>query len=124
MCVGNQGGVEAAVHAMVDIFSEDSNHGLIQVDANNAFNSINRNVLLNNVFHICPEIAIYTYNCYSMPARLFVTGGGEIKSEEGTTQGDPIAMPIYAIGLDPLLNKLKTCIGVSQSGFADDLSGA
>ena len=124
MCVGHQGGVEAAVHAMVDIFAEDSNHGLIQVDANNAFNSINRKVLLNNVFHICPEIAIYTYNCYSMPARLFVTGGGEIKSEEGTTQGDPIAMPIYAIGLDPLLKNLKTCIGVSQSGFADDLSGA
>ncbi len=68
---------------MVNIFSDDSNHGLIQFNANNAFNSINKNVLLNNIFHICPEIAIYTYNCYSMPARLYVTGGGEIKSEEG-----------------------------------------
>ena len=27
-----------------------------------------------------------------IPAHLFITGGKEIKSAEGTTQGDPIAM--------------------------------
>jgi hypothetical protein len=123
MCVGQQGGAEAAVHAMVDLFDDESSHGLIQVDATNAFNSLNRKVLLNNVFQNCPEIAIYTYNCYARPARLFVTGGGEISSQEGTTQGDPIAMPIYAIGLDPLIGLLKLCNGVKQADFADDLAG-
>ena len=123
MCVGQQGGAEAAVHAMVDIFEDDSSHGLIQVDANNAFNSLNRQVLLQNIFRACPAIAIYTFNCYAKPARLFVTGGGEISSKEGTTQGDPIAMPIYAIGLDPLINCLKLCNGVKQADFADDLAG-
>ena len=123
MCVGQQGGAEAAVHAMVDLFNDSSSHGLIQVDADNAFNSLNRKVLLKNIFKTCPEIAVYTYNCYTMPARLFVTGGGEISSKEGTTQGDPIAMPIYAIGLDPLIKLLKSCQGVKQADFADDLAG-
>ena len=79
---------------------------------------------------------MYTYNCYAIPARLFVIGGGEIKSDEGTTQGDPwpfyiyrmamgdpIAMPIYAIGLDPLLTTLRSCTGIKQVAFADDLNG-
>ena len=121
MCVGQQGGSEAVVHSMDDIFADKSCQGLIQVE--NAFNSLNRKVLLQNIFHSCPEIAIYTYNCYAIPARLFVTGGGEIKSEEGTTQGDPIAMPIYAIGIDPLIKVLRSCLGVQQAAFADDLSG-
>ena len=124
MCVSSEGGAEAAVHAMCDIFSEGSCQGAIQVDANNAFNSINRKVLLHNVKVLCPPIATFTHNCYSVPSRLFVTGGVEIESQEGTTQGDPIAMPIYAIGIDPLLRSLREINNIKQVGFADDLSGA
>jgi hypothetical protein len=124
MCVSQEGGAEAAVHAMCDIFSVDSCQAVIQVDANNAFNSINRKVLLQNVKVLCPPIANFTHNCYATPSRLFVTGGDEISSEEGTTQGDPIAMPIYAIGIDPLIRALKEVNGIKQAGFADDLSGA
>ena len=52
---------------------------------------------------MCPEIAIFVKNCYVKPARLFVIGGIEIASSEGTTQGDPIAMAIYATAIIPLL---------------------
>ena len=44
MSVGQAGGCEAGVHAMVEIFQDEETHGIIQVDANNAFNTINRNV--------------------------------------------------------------------------------
>ena len=35
--------------------------------------------------------------------RSFITGGTEIKSSKGTTQGDPVAMPIYALSVIPLM---------------------
>ena len=38
-----------------------------------------------------------------MPSRLFVIGGYELKSSEGTTQGNPIAMAVYAMAVIPLL---------------------
>ena len=65
---------------MVEIFQDENVHGIIQVDASNAFNRINRKVMLKNLEVICPELAIYGNNCYGSPARLFVIGGIEIKS--------------------------------------------
>ena len=46
LCVGIESGVEANVHSMREIFAEDDTEGVIQVDANNAFNTLNRSVLL------------------------------------------------------------------------------
>ena len=61
-----------------------------------------------------------------MPARLFIVGGKEIRSCEGTTQGDPVAMPAYGIVLTPLLNLLSG-LDVDEKGkqvaYADDISG-
>ena len=93
LCAGQKGGCEAAIHSMVDIYEDADTHGLIQVDANNAFNTINRKALLNNIGILCPVLYVFTVNCYKTPARLFVTGGVEIASKEGSTQGDPIAGP-------------------------------
>lgn len=130
MCVGQQGGCEAGVHAMYDMYQEDDTHGIIQVDANNAFNVINRNVFLHNIQIICPAIATFIRNCYLKPARLFVVGGVEIPSEEGTTQGDPTAMPVYALGVSPLLVCLaEPNVGerertkARQAAYADDMAG-
>ena len=86
MCSGQQAGSEAAIHAMREVFE---NEAVLLIDAANAFNNINRNVLLQNIRIICPTIAQYVTNCYRIPARLFIIGGKELLSREGTTQGDP-----------------------------------
>ena len=40
-------------------------------------------------------VATLIYNCYNDQARLFIIGGKEISSREGTTQGDPTVMGTY-----------------------------
>ena len=97
LCAGQNSGCEAAVHAMSEIFAEDETDAVLLVDATNAFNSINRKVMLHNIKYICPAMAVYTFNCYVTFSRWFVQGGKEIVSAEGTTQGDPLAMPLYAV---------------------------
>src|SRR5690349_10705854 len=48
-------------------------------------------------------------------------GNFELRSMEGTTQGCPLAMAMYAIGLVPLVQRLLlTC---NQVWFADDATG-
>ena len=93
----------------------------------NAFNSINRRVLIRNLKVLCPDISIFAENLYSIPARLFVAGGMKIVSEEGTTQGCPLSMPSYAIGLLPLMMRTgnyEESSKVKQSAYADDVCGA
>ena len=126
LCVGQDGGCEAAVHAMRMIFEEVDTEAVLLVDAANAFNSMNRNVMLHNIKQLCPAIYMYSYNCYSTHARLFVLGGQELASKEGTTQGDPTAMALYGLGLIPFMDKISENIDASTSkqvAYADDLTG-
>ena len=108
VCAGLQGGIEAAIHAMRQIYEDESTDCILLVDADNAFNSLNRKAALNNIQYICPEIATYVINTYRKPSTLFVSGSDvTIKSEEGTTQGDTLAMGMYACSLMPLLIESK-----------------
>ena len=88
---GQRGGSEAAVHAMRHILQDANSEAVLLVDATNAFNSLNRQVALQNVLHLCPTIALAIVNTYRADAQLFVDGE-VIYSREGTTQGDPLAM--------------------------------
>ena len=125
LCTGHLSGSEAAVHALREIFEENETEAVLLVDASNAFNSMNRQVMIHNTFILCPTIAVFTSNCYQQNIRLFIMGGKELKSNEGTTQGDPIAMAIYGINLTPLMSSLraKDASKVKHLAFADDLSG-
>ena len=88
VCAGHKSGSEAAIHAMHDIFESNETDAALLVNASNAFNSLNRVAAMHNVRVICPIITIYAINTYRAPARLFIIGGKELKSLEGTTQGD------------------------------------
>ena len=125
LCAGQPAGCEAAVTAMRSLFEEDENDAVLLVDATNAFNVLNRNVMLHNIRSICPSIATYVYNCYNLPSRLFIVGGGAILSQEGTTQGDPLAMPIYAVGITPLMALLinENSTKAKHVAYADDIAG-
>ena len=124
MSTGLKGGAEAAIHAVKDIFELETSEAVILVDAENAFNKLNRRVALHNVRYLCPNFATVLINTYRRPSRLFIVGGGEISSFEGTTQGDTLAMPFYGISVKPLIIKLDSRrTDVSQVWYADDATG-
>ena len=124
VCAGQAGGCEAAIHGMRTVFEDEETDAILLIDAANAFNSINRDAMMKNIGRICPIAYVYAYNCYSVHARLFVLGGAEIKSKEGTTQGDPTSMALYALGSLPLIWFLSQIESeVSQVAYADDLTG-
>ena len=101
---------------------QDANIGaVLLVDAMNAFNSLNRQVTLQNVLRLCPSIALAKVNTYRADAQLFVDGE-VIYSREGTTQGDPLAIAMCAIATIPLIHKLDKLSQVKQVWFADDAS--
>ena len=124
VCAGHKSGSEAAIHAMRDIFHADETDAVLLIDASNAFNALNRTATLHNIRVLCPTIAAYAINTYRLAARLFVTGGKELRSDEGTTQGDPLAMSLYAISLQPLITRLQISSEAKQCWFADDATGS
>ena len=88
VCAEQDAGYESLIHAMRTIYEDQSGEAVLLVDASNAFNPINRNVFFHNVEVICPLIARYVKNCYSVNSRLFIICGGETQSVGGTTQGN------------------------------------
>ena len=122
---GQEVGCEAAIHAMHKIFESNETEAILIVDAENAFKSINRKALLHDIKYLCPAITTFLYNGYAISARLFIISGKELRSREGTTQGDPTAIAAYALGLTPLLDYLQSVKrSVKHVAFADDLTGA
>ena len=120
LCSGQQAGCEAAVHAIRWMFEDSENDGILFVDASNAFSSLNRAVALINIQRISRIISPILINTYRSEARLFVMGK-VILSKEGTTQGDPLAMAMYALAVVPLVHAIATQ-GALQVWFADDAS--
>ena len=78
---------------------------MILVDASNAFNCLNRQVKLLNRGTVCPALSHILINTYCNNSQLFIDGQC-ILPKEGTTQGDPLAMAMYAIGTQLLIRRL------------------
>ena len=115
---GLDGECEAAVHAMNALFEKEETEALMFVDAENVFNNLNRQVALWNIQYICPVIAKVLINCYRSGTCLFV-GGKMLTSQEVMTQGDPLAMTMFALASVQLINAVKVKTS-TQVWFADD----
>ena len=130
-CSGLKAGIEASIHSMREIFEDEETEAMLLVDAENAFNNLNRRAALHNIKQLCPSFYQYLANTYQMPAKLLIVDQNgdtdDILSDEGSTQGDVPAMAMYAIGTKPLLDKLMTAVNPSlckQVWYADDSASA
>jgi hypothetical protein len=114
---------------MWELHKAEEEWGFLLIDARNAFNEMNRTVMLWTVRHEWPSGARFTFNCYKHWGTLVIrnnNGSGTfIYSKEGVTQGDPLSMFAYGVGLLPLIRALKkACPEVVQTWYADDAGAA
>ena len=96
VCDEQDAGCDSIIHVIHTIYNDQTCETVLIVDASNAFNSINRNVFLHNITIKSLTIVIYVMNCCSTHSRLFIIGANETRSFAGTTQGDPVAMAVFA----------------------------
>ena len=103
------------------MFVEEGRDGILLIDASNALSQMNISVALHNVQKTWKEMSLYIINTYRSPSRFFICGGDQIFSQEGTTQGDPLAMPWYSVNTSFIIQSVRT----STPGvwLADDLAG-
>ena len=96
------------------------------IDAYNGFNELNRIALMWTLFHQWPAGARFVFNCYKHWAQLFLRringrGAYTLYSKEGVTQGDPLSMLIYGLGVSPLSKRIREETKLTtQPWYADD----
>ena len=64
VCAGQEAGLETANHGIYVVYQQGETEAILLVDANNAFNSINRKAMLHNISITCPPITTFIANCY------------------------------------------------------------
>lgn len=78
---------------------------MVQIDARNAFNSIKRAVILEQVITHTLSLARWVHYKYGQPP-ILIFGNHKIVSRTGTQQGDPLSMLLFALALQPLIDDL------------------
>lgn len=107
--VGIKQGCETAVHATRGYLSINIGKTkiLLKIDFRNAFNSIERDVMLNEVKRIIPSLYPYLWQCYRNSSLLFF-GDNTISSQIGAQQGDPLGPLIFSLTIHKLIQNLKS----------------
>ena len=77
---------------MDEILKDHTTKGILLIDAEIAFNSINRNAMRHSLKFICLVISTYISTTYACPLRLFIIGGSKLLSNERTIQEDPTSV--------------------------------
>lgn len=125
--VGIRGGVEIVLHQTRALANDSSAKCLLQIDATNAFNQIDRTAMLNSLEANFPEIYNYVVSAYGDPALLIINSHEPnnadriIQSATGVRQGDPLGSFLFCLTIQPLLKDIRDRFNVDILAIADDI---
>ncbi|GKB75706.1 reverse transcriptase domain-containing protein [Tanacetum coccineum] len=121
--VGVSGGGEAILHVVNRLIKgrgDDVGLSMLLVDFKNAFNLVDRGVMLQEVRLRCPSISRWVEFCYSNPARLYY-GEHTLLSCQGVQQGDPLGPLLFSSVLHPLICKIRDSFSLClHAWYLDD----
>lgn len=104
-----KGGSEVAVHCCRTYISNNAGTKkiILKNDFRNAFNSIERDEMLNNIKIKSPSIYAFMWQCYSTSSILFF-GNEQIMSQVGAQQGDPCGPMAFSLIIQPIIEQLTS----------------
>ena len=104
--VGVTRGAEIAVHSLRRYIRRNDNMDkvILKLDIRNAFNSMRRDKILNEVRERVPELYPMVWQSYAEPSNLYIGNGDIIGSREGVQQGDPLGPFLFCLGLTDLVS--------------------
>ena len=122
--VAQPGGAEKIIHSMRGVLAsrwEGDDFTILKVDFANAFNSISRDALLNQVRKLFPDLLPWVRWCYGDQPLLFHQMG-TVRSCVGVQQGDPLGPLLFCLVLLVLMTRIaELCPALDfDDWFLDD----
>ncbi|XP_061706402.1 uncharacterized protein LOC133525602 [Cydia pomonella] len=110
---GTKLGCEAAIHATRAFVLDPKNADcvIIKIDLKNAFNSLERDVLLSEVRDKIPLLYPFLHQVYSSPSKLFFNES-LIQSQVGAQQGDPLGPLIFSLAIQKVISGPQSPLNV------------
>ena len=108
--VGVKVGCEAIVHSVAHVLEDSTippdNRWTLLLDFSNAFNSVHRGCMFEEIRTRIPSLAPWMESCYGAQPILHM-GDNQILSRCGVQQGDPLGPLGFALTLQPIVEKIK-----------------
>ena len=104
----SKGGSETAAHAARHYLTKNTQEKVfLKLDIKNAFNCMNRDIILQRVKERMPSLFNLFRQAYSEPSHLFYRDE-TILSKTGLQQGDPGGAALFSLGIDHIVKGIKS----------------
>ena len=102
-------GCENIIHSTRSFlnWNSHSNKILLKIDYKNAFNCVDRAVMLQAIKDKFPLFYPFIWQSYSQPTNLMF-GSKIISSQSGCQQGDPLGPMLFSLALHPIIMQLSS----------------